>query len=134
MVNYLAVLVAGLAAMILGAFWYSPVIFGKAWMKLSGMKMPSKKPDKKMMTKSYILGLLSQLVKAYVLAYMMELLGLVTINGGLMTAFLAWLGFIATISLGSVLWEGKSWGLWFLNNTYNLVALLLMGLILGAWI
>jgi len=134
MVNYLAVIVAGLVAMALGAVWYSPALFGKAWMKLNGMKMPGKKPDKKMMTRSYVLGLLSQLVKAYVLVYLMDMLGLVSITGGLMTAFWAWLGFIATISIGSVLWEGKSWGLWLLNNAYNLVALLLMGLILGAWV
>ena len=34
-INYLAVLIAALASYVLGALWYSPVLFGKLWMKLS---------------------------------------------------------------------------------------------------
>lgn len=36
-------------------------------------------------------------------------------------------------SYGVVLWEGKSWKLWFLNNAYHLVVLTVMGVILALW-
>ena len=36
-VNWLAVLVAALASFAIGSLWYSPVLFGKAWQRLSGM-------------------------------------------------------------------------------------------------
>ncbi|MGB8190511.1 MAG: DUF1761 domain-containing protein, partial [Chitinophagaceae bacterium] len=32
-INWLAVLVAGISSFILGGVWYSPALFGKAWMK-----------------------------------------------------------------------------------------------------
>ena len=31
-INWLAVLVAGISAFVLGGVWYSPLLFGKAWM------------------------------------------------------------------------------------------------------
>jgi hypothetical protein len=36
-VNFLAVLVSGVAIFILGALWYSPVLFAKTWSRLMGM-------------------------------------------------------------------------------------------------
>ena len=32
-INYLAVLVAALSTFLLGGLWYSPMLFGKAWMR-----------------------------------------------------------------------------------------------------
>ncbi|HEY0431663.1 MAG TPA: DUF1761 domain-containing protein, partial [Pyrinomonadaceae bacterium] len=31
--NYLAVLVAAISTFVLGGLWYSPLLFGKAWMR-----------------------------------------------------------------------------------------------------
>ena len=31
--NWIAVLAAGISAFVLGGVWYSPALFGKAWMK-----------------------------------------------------------------------------------------------------
>lgn len=36
-INWLAVLVAGLSALVIGGIWYSPGLFGKAWMKDSNL-------------------------------------------------------------------------------------------------
>ncbi len=36
-INYWAVLVAAVVSMVIGALWYSPVLFGKLWMKYSGL-------------------------------------------------------------------------------------------------
>jgi len=47
---------------------------------------------------------------------------------------LAWLGLVVPVSLGIVLWEGKSWKLWFINASSYLVTLLAMGIILGLWV
>jgi hypothetical protein len=52
---------------------------------------------------------------------------------GLMGGFFNWLGFVAPVSLGTVLWDGKSWKLWFINSGYYLVSLLLMGSLLSVW-
>jgi hypothetical protein len=133
MVNYFAVLVAAIAAMVLGALWYSPLLFGKLWMALSGLGEKKLNDMKaKGMTKGYVLGFLSNLVMAYVLAWVIGLGG-VNIQNGLMISALAWLGFLATSSLGGVLWEGKSPKLYLLNAAHSLTSMLIMGAILGAW-
>ena len=125
MVNYLAVLVAAIAGMVIGFIWYNPKVFGKMWMKLSGVSSKDK-PDKLNM----LLAFISQLVMAYVLAMFVQVGNL---NASLQTSALLWLGFIGTMTLGSVLWQGKSWKLWLLNNAHNLVAILVMGSIIALW-
>jgi len=35
--NWLAVIVAALAYFVIGALWYAPPVFGKAWMAAGGM-------------------------------------------------------------------------------------------------
>jgi hypothetical protein len=89
------------------------------------------------MGKSYGLMALGALVMSWVLAhaiffssYYMQSSG---VSSGLLTGFMSWLGFVAPVTLGSVLWESKSWKLWSLNTGYYLVALLVMGAIIGAW-
>lgn len=36
-INWLAVLVAGISSFVVGGIWYSPGLFGKAWMKDNGL-------------------------------------------------------------------------------------------------
>ena len=37
-VNIVALVVAALASMVVGWLWYSPVLFGKTWMRLAKIK------------------------------------------------------------------------------------------------
>ena len=127
-VNLLGVFLAAIASIIIGAFWYSPMGFGKAWMKLSGMtEKDMKKGKQKGMAKSYFIQFIGSLVIAYVLAIFVSSL---SIQGAMQTGFWIWFGFIAATSLGVVLWEGKSWGLYLINAVYNLVSIEVMSLIL----
>jgi hypothetical protein len=133
-VNYVAVVVTAIVAMIVGALWYSPILFGNAWMKLSGIsKKDLDAAKKKGMGKSYLLCFVAALVTAFVLANLLMNLG-ASVNNGLMTAFWIWLGFGATIMINSVLWDGKPWGYYFIITGHYLVSLEVMGIILGAWL
>ena len=38
-VNYGAVVVAALSTFLLGGLWYSPLLFGKVWMKANGFTL-----------------------------------------------------------------------------------------------
>ncbi|MEO8065697.1 MAG: DUF1761 domain-containing protein [Candidatus Doudnabacteria bacterium] len=138
-VNYWAILVCGIVSMVLGSVWYGPM-FGKMFMQMVGMDKwsPGKKEEmKKEMMKSYTLTFIGSLVMAWVLTqaiiFAQSYMNTTWLNAGLMTGFISWLGFIATVSMGSVFWEGKSWKLWTLNNSYQLVQLLIFGAILGTW-
>lgn len=136
-INYLAVAVAALANMFIGFVWYGP-LFGKIWMTLSGItpgEMDSAKASG--MGKTYLLAFAGSLVMSFVLAHALVFaaayFGMSGISAGLMSGFWNWLGFIAPVTLGAVLWEGKSWTLWLLMNGYYLVTLLVMGTILSVW-
>lgn len=136
-INYLAVLVAAVASMVVGFLWYGP-IFGKKWMALSGItRTDIDKSKDKGMGKSYLLAFIGALLTAYTLYYFIFFANTYFDKWGAMagmaSGFWAWLGFVVPLTLGSVLWEGKSWKLWTLNNSYHLINLLLFGAILSSW-
>ncbi len=133
-VNYLAVFVAAVASMVIGGLWYSPLLFGKIWIKLSGMtEKQMAEAKKKGMAKSYILAYVGSVVMAYILAHFAKYAGAATPLEGAMAGFWAWLGFVVPVVLGGFLWEGKPAKLFVLNIAHYLVALLVMGAILAAW-
>ena len=129
-VNYIVVILSAVAAMIIGSIWYSPLVFGKAWMKLAGVKEPKKDEANKQMLKGMGLGLVTMLVMAYVLARFMDIMVVVDSNGALEMSLWLWLGFMLPLTLGSFLWEGKDVKLSFLNAAYWLATLEVMALIL----
>ena len=132
-VNYWAVLVAAIAAHAVGFLWYGP-LFGKIWMRL--MNIDKKKMDeakKKGMGPTYLIMAITTLLTSYVLAHFVKYLNATDIGGALQAAIWIWLGFIATIQTGIVLWEGKPWKLYFLNAAHWLVSLAVMATILALW-
>lgn len=137
-VNYLAVLVAAVAAMVLGFLWYGPM-FGKQWIAYMGWSDADMAAAKaKGMGKSYALMTISTLVMSYVLAHAVlfgttytQTFGVV---GGLMAGFWYWLGFVAPVTLGDIIWNGKPWGFWFITAGYYLVSIVMMSVILATWI
>ncbi len=135
-VNYFAVIAAAVSSMIIGYVWFGP-LFGKLWMELSGITPPSPEQAKGGMMKSYALMFVGSLVMAYVLAHSLvfasSYMQVTGVSAGLMAGFWSWLGFVAPVTLGGVLWKGEPWKLWFLNNGYYLLILLVMASILAVW-
>lgn len=135
-INYLAVLVAAVASMVLGGLWYGP-LFGKMWMAQMGWAPERAQEMKKGAGKGYAVQFIGSLVMSFVLAHALvfasSYLAVSGVSAGLTAGFWNWLGFIAPVTLGSVLWERKSMKLWLLNNSYYLVSLLMMGVILAVW-
>lgn len=132
-VNLVAILVAAVANMVIGALWYSPALFGKQWMKAMGIKASDMDKDKNKMGMMYGLTGVAALVTSYVLAHFIVFAGEKTAFGGAKIAFWVWIGFIVTKSLVDVLFESKNWNIYYISMGYQLVALLTMGAILGAW-
>lgn len=133
-INYWAVLATGATNMIVGSLWYSPLLFGKPWMKLMGYTQEKmEEAKKKGMTASYLLAFVGALVTGYVMAHFVYYLGLALPNEALQLGFWIWLGFVAVTHLGNVLWGGKSWKLFAIDSGQSLVALLVMALILVQW-
>ncbi|GGD69269.1 hypothetical protein GCM10011514_36730 [Emticicia aquatilis] len=134
-INYLAILIAVIAHFFLGFLWYTP-LFGDAWAK--EMKMDrNQKPDPKVMMKGMAFMLIGNFFTAYTLAHNIQAWNHVAgvaemsafariLNSGIFT----WLGFYVPYHLGAIVWENRSWKLFFINVGYALVSLLLVSAIL----
>jgi hypothetical protein len=134
-INLLAVVVSAVVGMVIGMAWYSPLLFGNVWMKLSGMtKKQLDESKKKGMAVPAAVGFLAALVMSYILAHFVDYTGATTALMGIQTGVWLWLGFIATVLLNSVLWEGKPVKLYFLNIAHYLAVLAAMGAILAVWV
>lgn len=133
-VNYLAVLVAGIIFQALGAAWYSPALFGTAWMRESGMTDAQLAAAKaKGMGKTYTIAFIGALITAFVLAHITQAFNARTAFDGAQIGFWMWLGFAAPIQLGSVLWDNKSTKYFAITTGYQLVALVISGALLAIW-
>ena len=131
---FLGILLAAIANMILGMLWYNPLVFGKTWMKLTNIKPADIARMKKTgsTTKAYLSSFLAAIITAYVLAIFLKMSAASTTAEGAVVGLLAWLGFVATTSLGDYLYACKPKQLYWLNNGYNLISFILMAMIVAS--
>lgn len=131
-VNFWAVLLAAVANMVIGSIWYSKAMFANKWMALTGKTEEEIRSSGSSM--AYIGMMVGALVMAYVLAHFINYAQADTVSEGLVTGFWIWLGFVVTVKLSDVLFEGRPKGLFAINAGYFLVALPVMGAILASWV
>jgi hypothetical protein len=125
-INYLAVLVAGLAHTAIGLIWFSPQLFGKQWSELTKQSL---KPDRTLIP----LGILGHQVICLVLAIVVYLANATSVIEGIIVGLLIWLGFVVTLELGEVIWEKIPLRLFTLRLGCHFVALGTSGAILAVW-
>ncbi len=127
-VNWMAIVIAAVIQMVVGFLWYSPMLFGNAWAKMSGIKMD---PSKKMPMMPMVWMFVGTLVLSFVLSGFVGYAGAKGLMDGAFVGIMAWLGFIATTTVHTVLFENKPFKLYLLNNGHYLVGLALAGAVLG---
>jgi hypothetical protein len=128
-VNWIAVGVAGVSAFALGGVWYSPALFGKAWMKENNLSMEEVKAG----NKGKIFGwsiLLSLIMSANLAMYLRT--PDINFQLGLLYGLLAGVWVLCGIAIVG-LFELKTLRYILINGGYCLLALGLMGAIIGAW-
>ena len=136
-INYFAVLVSTIVAMVLGVLWYGP-LFGKQWSALMGVTPEDmQKMGQKSMSKEYTIQALGALLMSFMLEHAViftsTYLSLTGIAAGIFTGAGLWIGFVAPITVGMVLWEGKPWKHWGIVSGYWLATLVVMAIILSIW-
>jgi hypothetical protein len=123
------VLVAALSTFLIGGLWYSPAVFGKAWMRENGFTEESMKGAN--MVKIFGLAFFLALIASFNLTMFMG-----TENRpemGAFWGFLAGFGWVATFIGTHYLFERRSFKLFLINAGYSIVSLTIMGVILAAW-
>jgi hypothetical protein len=129
-INHIAVICCAVANLLVGAIWYSPMLFYRAWARENNL---SDEDIKKMNpVRTYSLTLLISLIISYNLAFF---LGDAKTDAawGTTAGFLAGFGFSALIFAVVALFEQRSWKYMLINGGYITVYFTLIGFILGAW-
>ena len=127
--NWLAILVAAFVPVVVGALWYSPVLFARPWMREIG-RSPEELTGASL---GYGLSALAAIVSSYVLARVVRWAEVDDLLNGALVGLLLWLGFVATIVAVQTYFGGRSRRLWAIDAGYWLVSLLVMGAIHGVW-
>jgi hypothetical protein len=129
-VNCIAVLVAAVGAWVAGAIWYG--VLGNVWMaalektkeQMGGGRMP---------IVPMVLSFLADIVMAYVLAAAIVTRGTVNIAMGACTGAIMWLGFVLTTQIVNNAFAKRKPLLTAIDSGHWLVALLVAGIIIGAF-
>lgn len=135
-VNNWAIVLAALSSMVVGSLWYMPAMFGKSWMKLSGVTPDRSKMSASKMSWMYGSVFVASLVTAYILAHVtflsQQYFNNSWMSAALGTAFWLWLGFTAARLYVHDTFEERRKKLTLLNAAHELVTVLVMALIIGA--
>jgi hypothetical protein len=126
-IPWLAILVATVASFFLGALWYSPVLFGRAWMREMGIteQQCGGKPPIKILVTTFVLTLLSTSVLSFCLAPKPGILY------GTIAGLVVGMGWVATALGTNYLYEKKSLKFFAITGGYHVVRFLVAGAILG---
>ncbi|HVI68964.1 MAG TPA: DUF1761 domain-containing protein [Magnetospirillaceae bacterium] len=130
-VNWLAVVLATLSSMVVGAIWYARPVFGNMWIKLAKVDMKKNKGVGPAMFVTLVVSFLTAFVLAHVSFLSNKYFGHSFLQDAITTAFWAWLGFTAARFITHDAFEGRPHALTVLNCAHELVTLVIMGVIIG---
>jgi len=133
-INYWAVLVATVAAAVIGSIWYVPKVFGNRWKRLSGAR------DAETSAEAWI-PLIVSVALAFLLAWVLA--GSIVIawhfyGGGylwtaLVTGITLWAGFTAGRMIVHDVFAGRPSQLTVLNIAHELLLVVAMSVVIGLW-
>jgi hypothetical protein len=134
-INYLAVIVAAVAAWLAGAAWY--MVLANPWMKALG-RTPEQMEECKGQPKSFlpfIFAFVGALIIAWVLAGLLGHLGpaFMTVRNGALSGLFCWLGFVFTTMLVNNSFAMRRPMLLIIDGGHWALALALIGAIIGAF-
>jgi len=129
-INWLAVLAAAVSTFLIGGLWYSPALFGRAWMTVNHFTPEdlNKGNTAKIFGLSFILALA---MSANLAAFLAD--PKTTALWGATAGFLAGFGWVALGIATVALFERRSGKYILINGGYMTVSFTIMGLILGVW-
>lgn len=125
--NWLAIIIAAIANMVIGFLWYGTWAFGKSWITLSGRQMGEGMQPGPL----YALTIVAALVQAIAMSWFVAETGATSGAAGALVGLFAGLGFVATAMFAEVLFAGRHPRLFAITAGYSILALVVQGMIIG---
>jgi Protein of unknown function (DUF1761) len=132
-INYIAIFIATVLQFILGALWYSPLMFGKWWMQIMEMTSKTKEEMARMekeMMPFYGLQFFLILFSTFALANHLALLPAVS---PIEISFWVWLGYMMPIQIATVIWGNTKKKFWakqiFVMTSAQFVCMMIAGIV-----
>jgi hypothetical protein len=126
-VNWLAIIIAAVANMVVGTLWYGTWAFGKSWTKLSGHTMGEGLQAGPL----YAMTAVAAVVQAITMAWFVGQTGANSGAAGAIIGLYVGLGFVATAMFAEVLFAGRHPRLYAITAGYSVVAAIVQGAIIG---
>jgi len=135
-VNFISILVAAVAAWILGAIYYT--VLRDPWLAAQGKTLEQCKAEQAGKSKAamfvpLVLVFVAAFIMSWVLFGIMRHIGAFTVRAGVISGAFVWFGFILTTISTNNAFQGKKTMLTVIDAGYWLLSLLLIGAILGGW-
>lgn len=125
-VNWLAIVLATIAAFAFGAVWYMSL--SRQWMTALGKT----RDQLQVGNTPFIWSFAVELVMAYFIAlFTPALMGTVDLGAGIVTGVLCWLGFVITTLIMNHRYEGMKWSLTLIDGLHILGVLVIQGAVIG---
>jgi hypothetical protein len=116
-----------LAALALGALWYSPYFLGKPWARLA-------RPETEARPLPYLVfPYLAWCLISYVLSLVLVGMGAYSVGQGMESGFWAWLGLSLPFGIFLIYYERRSVLLVLIDQAYYLAAFFMIGAMLATW-
>jgi hypothetical protein len=124
--NYLAILIAAVAAFAWGAAYY--MALSKQWLAAVGRTEPNKSPA------PFVISFVALVVMAFVLSGAIGHLGPgnVTVKNGIISGVILWAGFVATTVFVNNAYPGRKYMLSLIDGIHWLGVLVVQGAVIGA--
>ena len=157
--NFIAVLVAAASTLVVGAVWYSPMLFANAWMKESGLTEEQLKKGNmlKIFGLTFIFSIMIAMIMQVLTIHQFGPMGMIggdpskalpsynafmgdygtafrTFKHGALHGFMSGLFLAFPLIAINGLFEHKSWKYIFINAGYWMISMTIMGAIVCGWV
>jgi len=126
--NFVALAVLTVVAFVASSIWYSPLLFGRQFLELSGGSASAYPSPTKA-----LFELLRTLVLAFVIAGLVRRLNIEDWKHAVGLGLWLWVGFPVILLTGSILWQNVPWQLAAIHSGDWLIKLILIPVGVAVW-
>lgn len=133
-INWLAVIVGAAIYFVLGALWYAPFLFGRAWQRSIGWDPTQQPPE--MRPATYAVPAVAYLVMAVATALLANAIGADDFGDGILLGLVLGIGLATMHTLVDATFDPNKpqpWTWFAINASYHALGILIVAVLVSIW-